>query len=91
MANSDSQWIGVVDNSGSDQAGEVNLAAEWSRMETQLSIADQWASGRKNAPTERIPYGKYDGYPMNQLVGGNSPIRQASFILKKYRNPRDEL
>lgn len=25
LANSDSQWIGVVDNSGSDQAGEVNL------------------------------------------------------------------
>lgn len=73
LANSDSQWIGVVDNSGSDQAGEVNL---W--LQNGAVWKHSSPSRTNGLQVEKMPqpsvfhYGKYDGVShVNQLVGGN--------------------
>ena len=77
LANSDSQWIGVVDNSGSDQAGEVNL---W--LQNGAVWKHSSPSRTNGLQVEKMPqpsvfhYGKYDGVShVNQLVGGNSADR----------------
>lgn len=74
LANSDSQWIGVVDNSGSDQAGEVNL---W--LQNGAVWKHSSPSRTNGLQVEKMPqpsvfhYGKYDGVShVNQLVGGGS-------------------
>ena len=77
LANSDSQWTGVVDNSGSDQAGEVNL---W--LQNGAVWKHSSPSRTNGLQVEKMPqpsvfhYGKYDGVShVNQLVGGNSADR----------------
>lgn len=68
LANSDSQWTGVVDNSGSDQAGEVNL---W--LQNGAVWKHSSPSRTNGLQVEKMPqpsvfhYGKYDGVSLSLI------------------------
>ena len=74
LTNEQSSWTGVVDNTGADQAGEVNLwvqnNATWNHK--ALSLTNGISLGE--VPQQSAPhYGKYDGVShINKLNGGSS-------------------
>ena len=74
LTNEQSSWTGVVDNTGADQAGEVNLwvqnNATWNHK--ALSLTNGINLGE--VPQQSAPhYGKYDGVShINKLNGGSS-------------------
>ena len=74
LTNEQSSWTGVVDNTGADQAGEVNLwvqnNATWNHK--ALSLTNGISLGE--VPQQSAPhYGKYDEVShINKLNGGSS-------------------
>ena len=70
----DSSWIGVVDNSGKNQAGEVNLWLENGASWTHSSPSKTNGLQVQNMPSPSINhYGKYDNVShLTTLHGGSS-------------------
>ena len=74
LTNNRSSWTGVIDNTGTDQTGEVNLwlqnNATWNHK--TLSLINGINLGE--VPQQSAPhYGDYDGIThINQLTGGTS-------------------
>lgn len=74
LANDESSWSGVIDNSGKDQAGEVNVflqnGAVWNHK--AMSLTNGMDVEHMPSPSSEV-YGTYDGIShVNRLVGGSS-------------------
>lgn len=77
-----SLWQGVIDNSGAEQAGKVNVwltnGAVWDHQ--SRSLINSMDSGRMPHPSNEGHYGTYDGIShVNDFQGGDSR-RTAGFI-----------
>lgn len=84
LTTANSLWKGVIDNSGSNQAGEVNL-----HLQNGAKWIHKAASKTNGLDADNMPqpsadqYGNYDGVShLNSLQGG-SDINHAGYILQK--------
>ena len=84
LANANSVWSGVIDNSGSKQAGEVNLylqnGATWNHK--AMSMTNGLSVETMPGPSNNY-YGKYDGVSHVYSFHGGSTAQNAGYIFQK--------
>ena len=84
LMNSESNWTGVIDNSGKMQAGEVNLyvqnGATWNHQ--SMSKTNGLQSNNMPSPSNQ-KYGKYDGVSYVKQLAGGKTADAAGYIYQK--------
>ena len=78
-----SSWTGVVDNSGSKQAGEINLFLQNGAQWNHESLSKTNGLQVQNMPDPSIDhYGKYDGVSHVYNLSGGNDAANAGYILQ---------
>ena len=84
LMNSESNWTGVIDNTGEDQAGEVNLyvqnGATWNHQ--SMSKTDGLQVDNMPEPSNQL-YGNYDGVSYVKQLAGGKTADAAGYIYQK--------
>lgn len=88
LMNSQSNWTGVIDNSGKDQAGEVNLYVQNGATWNHQSMSKTDGLQVDNMPDPSIDhYGNYDGVSyVTQLAGGKTEAAAGHIYQKDKAN-----
>ena len=88
LSTSKSSWTGVIDNTGKEQAGEVNVylknGASW--IHEQVGKVNG-LDGEHMPDPSKGHYGTYDGVSHVNYLSGGSKSEESGFIIQNYEKP----